>query len=210
MGAACPRIGWGRGETPQIMPGRRGANLRLWRDDGTAGTPPPLGCAWGSPTPSPLSRVCTQAAAARPLIRVAPISARLRAAEHKPPLGGWKTAKRTLPWLLWTNKHPQICCPHRRCFGITPGEPRGSRCCVASGKRDGGWEGEDVGGPQNLAGVRDVGLQAPHLEFIFGMQGLLGFRLGMEYGHCIHQVWGGDLGTLTSSSGSGYGGLPAC
>lgn len=44
-GLPCPRIGWGRGETPQILPGRRGANLRLWRDDGTAGTPP----AWDAP-----------------------------------------------------------------------------------------------------------------------------------------------------------------
>lgn len=42
------------------------------------------------------------------------------------------------------------------------------------------------------------------------MQGLLGFHLGMECGHCIHHIWSGNLGTLTSPSGLGCGGLAAC
>lgn len=58
LGAACPRIGWGRGETPKLC--REG--------EGPAGTPPPsIRMRLGQPDPTSPSGVCAQTAAGGPL-----------------------------------------------------------------------------------------------------------------------------------------------
>lgn len=91
------------------------------------------------------------------------------------------------------------------------------------GKQDGGWEGEDVGGSQNLCGVQDMGLHASRLESTVYVQHaeiawvsfgdgmwttesiMFGVRIwgpshhlrDQDMGDYLHAAWSGAMGPST-------------
>lgn len=126
LGAACPPIGWGRGERPPKS--CRKGERQPPACGGDGGSPRPLTRHLGQPDPPFAQCPCPGGGTTAPVTQVEPVSARPRA---KTLLGGWRGAGRTPGWV-----HPQT----RRC--LRDRQPRGSRCCAASGEHDralGGW-----------------------------------------------------------------------